>query len=169
MKMQLLCYFQMKKVMAPSKQWMKLINDRDSEIYKSAVKKFLNYAFRKTREEHEIRCPCNKCFNTTLGTRTTIETHLKVHGILQNYTFWFHHGERLGEPLSESESKDEHDAEVEECDSEDEVEELLRYLYPNIDGGLTHTNCVEEDPNLVAEQFYKLLSDVEMDDNSFEL
>ncbi|PHT64198.1 hypothetical protein T459_31868 [Capsicum annuum] len=103
------------------------------------------------------------------GTRTTIETHLKVHGILQNYTFWFHHGERLGEPLSESESKDEHDAEVEECDSEDEVEELLRYLYPNLDGGVTHTNCVEEDPNLVAKQFYKLLSDFEMDDNSFEL
>ncbi|KAM3377369.1 hypothetical protein P3S68_009782 [Capsicum galapagoense] len=75
---------------------------------------------------------------------------------------------RLGEPLSESEFEDEHDAEVEECDSEDEVEELLRDLYPSLDGEPTHTNCVEEDPNLVAEQFYKLLSGFEMDDDSFE-
>lgn len=89
---------------------------------------FLNYAFWKTGEERKIRCPCNKCCNTTLGTRTKIETLLQVHEILQNYTFWFHHGERLGEPLTESESKDEYDDEVEKYESGDKVEELLRYL-----------------------------------------
>ncbi|PHU30583.1 hypothetical protein BC332_02676 [Capsicum chinense] len=119
----------------------------------------------------ELCCvlPANVHLLPLMGTRTTIEKHLKVHRIIQNYTFWFHHGERLGEPLSESKSEDEHDAKVKEYDSEDEVEELLRDLYPNLDGGPTHTNCVEEDPNLVAGQFYKLLSDFEIDDDSFEM
>ena len=39
---------------------------------------------------------------TTLGTLKTVETRLLVHGIIRSYTFWYHHGERLGEPLSES-------------------------------------------------------------------
>ncbi|KAH0682522.1 hypothetical protein KY289_020274 [Solanum tuberosum] len=41
--------------------------------------------------------------------------------------------------------------EVEECESEDVVEELLRDLYPNLDGGTTHTDgddLLEEEPML---------------------
>ena len=40
---------------------------------------------------------------------------------------------------------------VEECESEDEVEELLRDLYPNLDRQITHTDCddlLEEEPNV---------------------
>lgn len=40
--------------------------------------------------------------------------------------------------------------EVEEYHSEDEVEELLRDLYPNLDGWITNADCdeiFEEDPN----------------------
>ncbi|KAG5585223.1 hypothetical protein H5410_045657 [Solanum commersonii] len=51
-------------------------------------------------------------------TREIVETHLLVYGIIRNYTFWYHHRERLGEPLTESEDED-GDA-VEECESEDE-------------------------------------------------
>ncbi|KAG5585215.1 hypothetical protein H5410_045649, partial [Solanum commersonii] len=66
------------------------------------------------------------------GTRKIVETHFLVYGIIRNYTFWYHHRERLGEPLTEFEDED-GDA-VEECESEDEVEDLLRDLYPNLDG-----------------------------------
>lgn len=81
--------------------------------------------------------------NTTLGTRKTVETHLLVYGIIQNYTFWYHHGEHLGEPLLESESEyaDEDGDAGEECDIEDEAEELLSDLYPNQDRGTTHSDC----------------------------
>ncbi|XP_049397294.1 uncharacterized protein LOC125861439 [Solanum stenotomum] len=150
--------------MAPSKQWMQLVDNRLDEIYLIGVQKFLNNAFQKTGEEHEIRCPCVKCYNTTLGTRKTVETHLQIHGIIRNYTFWYHHGERLGEPLSESEHEDEDENVIEECESEDEVEELLRDLYPNLDGGTTHTGCddfLEEEPNVEARKFYSLLKDFE--------
>ncbi|XP_049381430.1 uncharacterized protein LOC125846002 [Solanum stenotomum] len=152
--------------MAPSKQWMQLVENRLDEIYLDGVQKFLNYSFQRTGEKNEIRCPCIKCFNTIFGTRKTVETHLIVHGIIRNYTFWYHHGERLGEPLSESnsESNDEDGNVVEECESEDEVEELLRDLYPNLNGGSTHTDCddlPEEEPNVEAKFFFSLLKDFE--------
>jgi len=68
--------------MARSKQWMELVDNRLDEVYLAGVQKFLDYAFQRTREEHEIRCPCVKCFNTILGTRKTVETHLLVYGII---------------------------------------------------------------------------------------
>ncbi|XP_027768107.1 uncharacterized protein LOC107001969 [Solanum pennellii] len=96
-----------KEVMAPSKKWMELVDKCLDEIYLVGVQKFLDYAFQKAGKEYEIRCPCVKCYNTTLATRKIMETHLIVYGIICNYTFWYHHGERLGEPLSELESESE--------------------------------------------------------------
>ena len=73
--------------MAPKKQWMKLTSiDRLNEEYKFSVTEFLNYAFNKTGEEHEVRCPCVKCNNTNSGTREVIQSHLIRYGIVKNYT-----------------------------------------------------------------------------------
>ncbi|KAG5595127.1 hypothetical protein H5410_036359 [Solanum commersonii] len=73
------------------------------------------------------------------------------------------------EPLSKSEHEDEDEDEngnaVEECESEDEVEELLRDLYPNHDGGTTNTDCddlLEEEPNVEENFFYNLLKDFKL-------
>ncbi|XP_015162550.1 uncharacterized protein [Solanum tuberosum] len=105
-----------------------------------------------------------KCFNTILGTRKTVKTHLLVYGIIRNYTFWFHYGERLGEPESDTKSNDEAGDAIEECESDNEVEELLRDLYPNHHGGSTHIDCDDllvEEPNVEAKFFYSLLKDFE--------
>ena len=51
----------------------------------------------KTGENNEIRCPCVKCGNTYLGSREMVETHLRVYGMMENYTFWYHHEEKFGE------------------------------------------------------------------------
>jgi len=116
------------KVMAPCKQWMQLsLDNRVDQAYLDGVQKFLDYAFQRSGKEAEIRCPCYKCCNTTLGTRETIDTHLKVYGIIQNYNFWYHHREHFGELMSNSEN--ETDDEVEGYESEDEVQELLKDLY----------------------------------------
>lgn len=149
--------------MAPSKQWMQLFDDRSNETYLSGVQKFLNYAFQKTGELYEIRCPCIRCCNTTLGTRETVEQHLKVHGIIQNYTFWYHHGEVLGEPLSECEYGDDNEVDH-EYESEDEIQEMLSDLYPNHGGHTTNIGCDDlpvEEPNVEAKKFYSLLGDFE--------
>ncbi|XP_016459915.1 uncharacterized protein LOC107783459 isoform X1 [Nicotiana tabacum] len=148
--------------MTPSKQWMQLVDNRLDEAYLIGVQKFLDYALRTTGESYEIRCPYVKCCNTTLGTRETVESHLKVYGIIKNYTFWYHHGEVLGEPLSELEDED--DNEVEEYESEDEIEEILRDLYPNHDRSTADIGCddlLQEEPNVEAKRFYSLLRDFE--------
>ncbi|KAH0655355.1 hypothetical protein KY285_030237 [Solanum tuberosum] len=54
--------------------------------------------------------------------------------------------------------------EVEECESEDEVEELLRDLYPNLDGGTTHT-----DEGYIANECMTLCSRTLGAKNPFEL
>ncbi|WMV07748.1 hypothetical protein MTR67_007374 [Solanum verrucosum] len=111
---------------------------------------------------YEIRCPCVKCCNTTLGTRETVRTHLKVYGIIKNYTFWYHHGEVLGEPESQCEDGD--DNEVENCENEDEIREILRDFYPNHYGHTLDVHCddsLEEEPNVEAKKFYSLLGDFE--------
>ncbi|WMV20185.1 hypothetical protein MTR67_013570 [Solanum verrucosum] len=111
---------------------------------------------------YEIQCPCVKCCNTTLGTRETVRTHLKVYGIIKSYTFWYHHGEVLGEPESQCEDGD--DNEVENCENEDEIREILRDFYPNHYGHTLDVDCddsLEEEPNVEAKKFYSLLGDFE--------
>ena len=73
--------------MAPSKGWMDLFNDRLNETYLTGIRNFLDYAFARTGEMNEIRCPCVKCRNTHSGTREMVEAHLKVYGMMENYTF----------------------------------------------------------------------------------
>ncbi|KAG6503091.1 hypothetical protein ZIOFF_035380 [Zingiber officinale] len=143
--------------MAPSKEWMSFFNDRFNEKYKVGVEQFLNYAFKKTSEENSIRCPCVKCNNTDYGSREVVEMHLNVNGTMPNYTTWYHHGERFGES-----SSDDEESEGSDCD------EILRDLYPNMDGfdrsGLeigSSKNKNGEEPNDEAKTFYRLLKDSE--------
>lgn len=93
--------------MAPSKQWMQLVDNHLDETYLLGVEKFLDYAFQKIGEEYEIQCPSVKCYHAFFGTRKEVQIHLQVYGIICNYKFWHHHGECLCEPLSEFESEDE--------------------------------------------------------------
>ncbi|XP_044503419.1 uncharacterized protein LOC123224000 [Mangifera indica] len=149
--------------MAPDKQWMNLVNDRLSEAYQLGIKNFLNYASKKVGD-HEIRCPCVKCNNTYSRSHKVIETHLPVYGIVQNYTFWYHHGERLGE----SESNSEED-EIVEIEGEEEIHRIMRDFFPSFDafnknevnfGGSSY-NVQKEDPNDEAKKLYRLLRDLE--------
>jgi len=77
--------------MAPNKDWMN-IDDHLSEEYEKGVESFLDYAFTKLGTE-SIRCPCVKCLNVEFGNRELVHGHLLAYGIIQRYTFWYHHGE----------------------------------------------------------------------------
>lgn len=78
-----------------------------------------------------------------------MKTHLIVYEIIQNYTLWYYHGERLGEPQSNSELVDNID--IEQDNGEDEIYDILRDLYPtfNVDNTETGGNDdpSEEEPN----------------------
>ncbi|XP_009601698.1 uncharacterized protein [Nicotiana tomentosiformis] len=148
--------------MAPDKQWMELVHDRLDDAYILGVEKFLNYAFTRLEETREIRCPCIKCCNAISGTRELVRSHLIVHGIIQNYTFWYHHGERLGEAQSDSEFVD--DNGIEYGDGEDEIHDILRDLFPNFDGDNMNSDgdgFLMEEPNPEAKRFYRVLKEFE--------
>ena len=78
---------------------------------------------------------------------------------MENYTFWYHHGDRLGEPESDVDV-------LEEIESDDGIKEMIKDLYPAIDernfGFDSSTLEVDgEEPNDEARKFYKLLKDSE--------
>ena len=153
--------------MAPSKAWMRLVDERLDDQYLDGVEKFLDYAFSQAGGEIEIRCPCIKCCNTYSLSRELVSSHLKVYGILRNYTLWYHHGEVAGEPQTESEGEDagEGDGEMQEGsgDGHDTMQELLMDLFPQnnspVEEPTTPPSSQEEpeEPNNEAAKFYKLL------------
>ncbi|XP_059279095.1 uncharacterized protein LOC132033211 [Lycium ferocissimum] len=150
--------------MAPNKEWMQLVQDRLDNAYILGVETFLDYAFTRLRDTQEIRCPCVKCCNASSRTRKMVRSHLIVYGIIESYTFWYHHGERLGEPQSDSEFVDDNDIEKDDVEDEDEIPEILRDLYPAFNGDNVNTGSddfVEEEPNPEAKRFYRLLNDFE--------
>ncbi|WMV40449.1 hypothetical protein MTR67_033834 [Solanum verrucosum] len=148
--------------MAPDKKWMQLIHNRLDDAYIHGVEIFLNYTFTRLREANEIRCPCVKCCNAVSRTREIVRSHLIVHGIIQNYTFWYHHGETIGEteePDSESVNDDD---KIGEDHEEDEIHDILTDLHPfyNVDNmNIGDDDVLEEEPNPEAKRFYSLLKD----------
>ena len=120
--------------MTPSKEWMDLVDDSLStdcsdglvskkDIHLDGVNKFLDYAFSRTWHGDKIRCPCVKCCNTYNMSRSEVRSHLRVYGIIRNYTFWYHHGEVLGEPENVIEVGD-------GVDSPDGMQQLMEDLFP---------------------------------------
>ncbi|XP_042465681.1 uncharacterized protein LOC122048146 [Zingiber officinale] len=137
--------------MTPDKKWMDFINDRLGEAYGQGIENFLDYAFERTRETNEIRCPCVKCAKAHFGSRESVKMHLIVYGILQNYRFWYHHGEKPEDDLEI------HNSETEVDDNDHLMEDLLRDLHPHYDD----SKCanISEEPNDEAKNFYRLLND----------
>ncbi|KAF2321682.1 hypothetical protein GH714_001318 [Hevea brasiliensis] len=150
--------------MASSKGWMDLVSDRLNDIYLRGVEKFLDYNFKKTGMYGEIRCPCVKCSNRYSATREVVRTHLKVYEIIHSDTFWYHHGERVGEYESDLESD-----KLNEDEPSDEMHDMLRDFYPeccdqdtNYEDMDTFSHDIhEKDPNDETDKFHKLLRDFE--------
>ncbi|XP_020243341.1 uncharacterized protein LOC109821575 [Asparagus officinalis] len=158
--------------MAPNKDWMDLVDDdRLDPKYKEGVDQFLDYAYEKLLdsfnekdEDFEIRCPCVKCSNVKSGNRESVKTHLIVHGIIKNYRFWCHHGERQGESISEFD--EEQEEMIEESQSDDEMQEMIGDLFHNSTGvvapdATSSQDILEQEPDGHAKQFYSLLGDSE--------
>nr|CAD1840602.1 unnamed protein product [Ananas comosus var. bracteatus] len=147
--------------MAPSKRWMDLVDDRLSEAYETGVQSFLNYAFKRTGKNKEIRCPCVKCGNTYSETCELVESHLKVYRIVQIILFGIIMAKgQVSLNLSQMAMIGE---EIEEDESDNEMHEIIRDLYPEFsDVGRDFENSnsmsndeIEEEPNDEAKKFYR--------------
>ncbi|XP_052117337.1 uncharacterized protein LOC107489344 isoform X2 [Arachis duranensis] len=152
------------------KDWMQIKN-RALLQYRRGVNEFLDFAFSHTNDD-KIYCPCFKCNNCLRKSREQVEFDLLSHGIVRNYTIWYHHGESLQDESPHSSSFDSHDDYMDK----DDMENMLRDHFgvwdieedieePNEehikeDIGEPYEEHVEE-PNEDAAKFYKLLDDSE--------
>ncbi|RZC64364.1 hypothetical protein C5167_008056 [Papaver somniferum] len=84
------------------KSWVH--KDRWVKEYEDGVRLFLDHAFEKgvVTEDSKMKCPCRKCNNVNYKVRSEIFSDLILHGMMRNYTTWFHHGESLSSMVSSS-------------------------------------------------------------------
>ncbi|OAY80181.1 hypothetical protein ACMD2_15966 [Ananas comosus] len=90
--------------MGIDKSWMSLRNRACNE-YEKGIDIFLDFAFKRLGNVKRIRCPCAKCYNVRLKSRTEVKYDLFCNGIIQSYTKWHHHGELSDESSSETKKK----------------------------------------------------------------
>jgi len=133
------------------------MDGRLSDEYEVGVDKFIKYAFRRTGENYEIKCPCVRCCNSSFQSERVIRDHLIAYGIVQGYNFWYHHGERVGEVQSDTESEganeefnDDDEFEDDSMQSDDDLVELITECFANgFEGDNVDTSSFDdlEEPN----------------------
>ena len=100
--------------------------------------RFIKYAFKRTVENDEIKCPCVRCYNPSFQSERVVRDHLIAYGIIQGYNFWYHHKERVGKVQSDIESEganeefnDDDEFMDDSMQSEDEILELITECFVN--------------------------------------
>jgi hypothetical protein len=90
-----------------------------------------------------------------------VYSHLKIFGIIGNYRFWYHHGEVLGEPETDSDVEEHGDSHGETEEGYNGMEELLMDMFPHETNPESNTvTSSEDEPNAEAAKFYKLLEEL---------
>ncbi|KAG5559528.1 hypothetical protein RHGRI_009153 [Rhododendron griersonianum] len=74
------------------KSWMQL-KDRWCSTYVEGVRDFLRIANNYAGQGGKIRCPYKNCNNVYIRQIYEVKQHLFLHGILEDYSPWIHHGE----------------------------------------------------------------------------
>lgn len=139
------------------KSWL---NVRDRR-YIIGIDNFLNWAFNQPNINTVIRCPCNGCRNTAFKQRIQVRRDLLGKGFWDSYNVWDLHGEVLARVDPNNICNDEEEG---GSAKEDDIVEMIHdtYGYAN----MKNINNIQEDneqPNVYAKKFYKLLEDAEIE------
>ncbi|KAL8112257.1 hypothetical protein AgCh_019815 [Apium graveolens] len=122
-----------------------------TEEYKRGVDNFVQFA-QKTKDKYGlIGCSCTKCKNLAWITEDEVKYHLYLNGIIEAYTVWDHHGEKINRDGHYDGSQNHV---INEDDDMYDAFEILRDI-----GEQYRFNNVEEEPNKEAADFYKLVND----------
>jgi hypothetical protein len=71
------------------------------------ARNFLNLAF--AGDHHEVKCPCNRCWNRRMLSKYEMSSHIAKHGLMPNYLVWLQHGEVQATAPAESDRSDDED------------------------------------------------------------
>ncbi|XP_060202370.1 uncharacterized protein LOC132630789 [Lycium barbarum] len=134
------------------KSWLNIRN-RVDQRYRDGVESFLNWAFSQLGVSTIIRCPCKGCMNTVFKLRINVRGDLLNKGFWDSYKVWDLHGEVLVRV----------DDEVEDDSmEEDNITEMIHDAcgYMNVEDN-TNSSEGNEEPNMHATKFYKLLENAQ--------
>jgi hypothetical protein len=79
------------------KSWIKM--PRNSARYQAGLNGFLDFAFEHGSSADTILCPCDKCDFRKWKSRQEVLDDFLCKPFPSSYTFWYHHGEILGESV----------------------------------------------------------------------
>ncbi|XP_058106342.1 uncharacterized protein LOC131249554 [Magnolia sinica] len=141
------------------KSWMQ--KSRVSLEYVKGMKEFIEFAFNNAASEEKILCPCVKCANLFWRAHKEVVDHLVCEGIMPNYTRWVFHGEASSSSTSGSATST-HD----DMPPRDDMHGLLHDVFgisgvDDMPTELPSQEPIQEEPNLEAERFFRLLQDAE--------
>ncbi|KAM3376105.1 hypothetical protein P3S68_014819 [Capsicum galapagoense] len=136
------------------KSWLNISNIADQR-YRDGVDSFLNWAFNQSRVNTIIRCPCKKCRTTVFKLRIDVRLHLLNNVFWASYKVWEYHGEVLDRVESSNVAGSE---EVEDDDVIEMIHDACGYTNMH---DTTNSREGNEDPNVHATKFYRLLEDAQ--------
>ncbi|CAH9070188.1 unnamed protein product [Cuscuta epithymum] len=144
-----------------NREWMQF--KKADPRYKIGVKQFLEFAFSQKSMHDMVPCPCMKCNNERRKGRDEIELDLIKHGIVKNYTRWLRHGESIEEWTDHNNNKDASNEFTEHASMSPMLHDAFKMPRENgADDG--EANASESrDPTEVANNFYKLMDDLELE------
>ncbi|XP_016441345.1 uncharacterized protein LOC107766944 [Nicotiana tabacum] len=141
------------------KSWLNIRN-RVDQRYRDGGDNFLNWAFSQPTVNTMILCPYKWCMNTVFKLRVGVRGDLLKNGFCDSYKVWDLHGEVLVrvETSNTAVSDEAEDDSIEE----DNITEMIHnaYGYTNVEDNNNNSEDNEE-PNVHATNFYKLLEDAE--------
>ncbi|XP_060170851.1 uncharacterized protein LOC132601805 [Lycium barbarum] len=134
------------------KSWLNIRN-RVDQRYRGGVESFLNWAFSQPGVSTIIRCPCKGCMNTVFKLRINVRGDLLNKGFWDSYKVWDLHGEVLVRVDDEVE-----DDSIEEDNITEMIHDACGYM--NVEDN-TNSSEGNEEPNMHATKFYKLLENAQ--------
>jgi hypothetical protein len=134
--------------------------------YYNGVQGFINFATSIPRNftGGGIRCPCRKCENKKYLHPNVVMMHLLHKGFMENYLYWYAHGEvfvrnkSMGERVVGSTSSASNVHEVANDNSNPYRNMVMDAMRMN-QGKVNQCPIVEEEPNADTTRFFDLLKD----------
>ncbi|KAL8115384.1 hypothetical protein AgCh_022029 [Apium graveolens] len=98
------------------------IRDKLSEEYTKGISEFIDFVEKFVNSKDLVLCTCCRCINKQSQALNVIKLHLVIHGFLNTYKIWYHHGEQIDD------LKDKVIFDDQDWDSRDEQDDLAEGL-----------------------------------------
>ncbi|CAN6555514.1 unnamed protein product [Malus baccata var. baccata] len=132
------------------KQWIHNHNRCDVEYF-DGIDKFTEFATRHNPGSTHIRCPCRRCNNSMWETFENVRFHLVRNGMMETYTTWYHHGERLDQTSSSYVTQVE--TVESNVDPSKQVMNIVNDVYPYASSNTNQEGGDDDRPTMDNEEF----------------